>query len=155
MSEEANKQLVQRFLAEVVNTGDVQRIADFIGSGYVDHYAGDDAPTGPGVVVEHVHAVRATYPDLQVRVEQQFAEGEFVISRIVATGTHRGAWLGMSPTGKAVRIIGVNIDRVRKGRIVEHWGTANTLEALVESGILRPPLAPGPDSSSGHDRTDP
>jgi predicted ester cyclase len=148
MSAEANKQIVRRFIDEVVNTGDVSGVEDFIGPDYVDHYAGEDAPTGPGVMAEHIRAVRTTYPDLHVTIEQQFADGDFVISRVLARGTHRGTWLGLAPTGKRVRIAVVNIDRVRNGRIVEHWGMANTLEALVESGILRPPLAPTPET--GH-----
>jgi predicted ester cyclase len=146
MSAETNKELIRRFVDEVVNTGDVDRVANFIGPDYEDHYAGDDAPRGPRVMAEHIRAVRTTYPDLRLTIEQQFADGDFVISRVVATGTHRGTWLGMAPTGKQVRIAVVDIDRVRDGRIVEHWGVANTLEALVESGILRPPLAPGADS---------
>jgi predicted ester cyclase len=148
MSEDANKQVVRRFIDEVVNTGDVSRVEDFIGPDYVDHYAGEDAPTGPGVMAEHIRDVRATYPDLHVTIEQQFADGDVVISRVLATGTHQGSWLGMAPTGKRVRITVVNIDRVRDGRIIEHWGTANTLEALLECGILRPPLASVPRSET-------
>jgi predicted ester cyclase len=150
MSKEANKEVVRRFVDEVVNTGDVSRVEDFIGPDYVDHYAGEDAPAGPSIMAEHICAVRATYPDLHVTIEQQFADGDVVISRVRATGTHRGTWLGMAPTGRRVRIAVVNIDRVRNGRIVEHWGMANTLEALVESGILRPPLASTPISETGH-----
>jgi predicted ester cyclase len=146
MSADANKQLVRRFVDEVVNTGDVSLVESFIGPDYVDHYAGEAGPTGPGVMAEHIRAVRETYPDLHLTVEQQFVDGDFVITRVRARGTHRGTWLGMAPTGKPVQIAVVNIDRVRNGRIVEHWGTANTLEALVESGILRPPLASGPPS---------
>jgi predicted ester cyclase len=149
MHSAANKEVVRRFVAEVVNTGDVSRVEDFIGPDYVDHYAGEDAPIGPGIMAEHIRAVRATYPDLHVTIEQQFADGDFVISRVLASGTHQGTWLGLAPTGKRVRIAVVNIDRVRNGRIVEHWGMANTLEALVESGILRPPLAPTPPLETG------
>ena len=143
MVAEANKRLVRRFFVEVVNTGDVSRLSDFIGPTYVDHYAGSEVARGPGVVADHVRAVRDTYPDLHVDVEQQFADGDVVITRVVAAGTHQGTWLGMAPSGRRVRIAAVNIDRISDGRIVEHWGMANTLGALIESGILQPPLAPG------------
>ena len=42
----------------------------------------------------------------------------------------------MEPTNKTIRIDAVNIDRIRDGKIVEHWGAANTLEALLEIGAL-------------------
>lgn len=142
MNDHAGKALVSRFFAEVVNTGDVSGIAQFITPEYIDHYARPPANRGSAIVAEHVLAVRRTYPDLHVAVEAQFAEGPYVISRVTATGTHAGEWLGMRPTGRRVRIAAVNVDRVAGGRIVEHWGMANTLEALLEAGILTPPLSP-------------
>ena len=100
---EANKRLVQRFITEVVNTGNVDRVGDFFSPDYVDHYAEPGTARGPDVVGQHVRAVRRTYPDLHVTIEQQFAEGEFVVSRVTATGTHRGDWLGLVPSGKIGR----------------------------------------------------
>ena len=81
--------------------------------------------------------VRETYPDLHVEIEQQIAEGDWVVTRITARGTHSGSWLGMKPTGKAIEISGVNIDKVIDGRIVEHGGAANLLEPLLEIGAIR------------------
>jgi predicted ester cyclase len=51
-------------------------------------------------------------------VEQQIAEGEWVVSRVTARGTHEGVWLGMRPTGKMLEMTGVNVDRVVGGVIV-------------------------------------
>ena len=82
--------------------------------------------------------VRRTYPDLHVTIEQQIAEGDWVVTRITARGTHRGEWLRMKPTGKTVEITGVNIDRVVNDRIVEHGGAANLLEAFLEIGAVKP-----------------
>jgi predicted ester cyclase len=72
-----------------------------------------------------------------VTVGQQVAEGEWVVTRVTGRGTHLGAWLGMEPTGKAVEITEVNIDRVVDGRIVEHGGVADLLGALLAMGAIR------------------
>jgi predicted ester cyclase len=61
----------------------------------------------------------------------------WVVSRITARGTHQGTWLGMRPTGRIIEIVGVNIDKVVNGRIVEHGGAANLLEPLLEIGAVR------------------
>jgi predicted ester cyclase len=87
---------------------------------------------------QHVLGVRATYPDLHLTIERQIAEGEWVVTQITARGTHRGEWLGIAPTGLPVVITGVNVDRVVGGRIVEHGGAANMLDALLEIGAVRP-----------------
>ena len=137
MSTEANKLLVRRYIEEVVNTGDVENIATFISPGYVEVYNNTRYVLGLEGAKQHVRGVRAAYPDLQLRVEQQIAEGDWVVTRITARGTHRGTWLGMKPTGKTVAFTGVNIDRVVGGVIVEHGGAANLLEPLLEIGAIQ------------------
>lgn len=80
---------------------------------------------------------RRTYEDLHLTVEQQIAEGDWVVTRATARGTHRGEWLGIKPTGKTMEMTVVNIDKVVDGRIVEHGGAANLLEPLLEAGAIR------------------
>ena len=137
MSTDENKRLVRRYLEEIVNTGNVDGLADFISPDYGE--AGDKTGQSSGLegAKRHVLGVRQTYPDLHVTVEQQIAEGDWVVTRITARGTHSGAWLGIAPTGKKVEITGVNIDRVVGGRIVEHGGAANLLEPLLPIGAIR------------------
>ena len=137
MSEEENKLLVRRYLEEVVNTGNVSEIAEFISPDYIE--TDDKAGQSRGVegAKNHILGVRKTYPDLHLTVEQQIAEGDWVVTRIRARGTHRGMWLGMKPTGKAVEIVAVNIDKVVNGQIVEHGGAANMLETLLGIGAIQ------------------
>jgi predicted ester cyclase len=137
MSVEENKALVRRYTEEVVNTGDVDRIDEFISPDYIEVHENTVYPSSLKGAREHVLGVRRTYPDLHLTIEQQIAEGEWVVSRITARGTHLGAWLGMLPTGRPVTICGVNIDRVVGGRIVEHGGAANLLEAFLKIGAVR------------------
>ena len=135
--EEQNKLLVRRYIEEIVNTGDVTRLADFIASDYVEVYRNVRYPLGRDGARRHVLGVHDVYPDIQVTIEQQIAEGDWVVSRVTARGTHRGEWLGMKPTGKALEFTGVNIDKVVDGRIVEHGGAANMLEPLLQAGAIR------------------
>jgi predicted ester cyclase len=129
-----NKALVRRYLEEVVNTGNVDGIADFIAPDYIDR---NDQGRGIEGARQHVLGVRQTYPDLHVTVGQQIAEGEWVVTRVTGRGTHLGVWLGMRPSGKAVEITGVNIDRVVNGRIVEHGGVADLLGPLLAMGAIQ------------------
>ncbi len=137
MSEAENKLLVRRYIEEIVNTGDVTRLAEFIAPDYVEVYNNVRYPLGLEGARRHVLGGRAVYPDIHVTIEQQIAEGDWVVSRITARGTHRGAWLGMKPTGKVLEFTGVNIDKVVAGRIVEHGGAANMLEPVLQAGAIR------------------
>lgn len=142
MSTEENKRLVRRYLEEIVNTGDVDRLAEFISSDYTETNDETGQAKGLEAAKRHVLGVRQTYPDLKVTVEQQIAEGEWVVTRVTGRGTHLGLWLGMKPTGKTVEITAVNVDRIVDGRIVEHGGAGNTFEALLKIGAIQ---VVGPD----------
>jgi len=141
MSLSANKLLVRRFIEDVVSTGEVDAMADFVSADCVETDGKVRIVSGVEGMQDHVRGVRRTFPDLHVTVERQIAEGEWVVTQVTARGTHRGEWLGIRPTGRAVVITGVNVDRVVDGRIVEHGGAANMLDALLEIGAVRPVTA--------------
>lgn len=134
---EGNKSLVRRFYEEVVNTGKVDLIENFISPEYTEVHEGKRYATGIEGAKAHILGVRQTYPDLHIEIEQQIAEGEWVVSCITARGTHEGSWLGIAPTGKPLVFTGVNVDRVVGGRIVEHGGAANMLGPLLEIGAIK------------------
>ena len=138
MYEAENKRLVRRFIEEVINTGDVDRLRDFIAPDFRERNDRPGVIAGIEGCREHILAVRRTYPDLHLDIEEQIAEGEWVATLITMTGTHRGGWPpGAKPANQPVRIAGVNINRVRGGRIVEHGGAANELAAFLEIGLIR------------------
>lgn len=118
------KAIARRFIEEVVNTGALGRIPAFVGPFLVE------------TTIRHIQGVRSTYPDLVVTVGSQIAGGDIVVTRVTGTGTHRGGYLGIPPTGRTIVMEGVNIDRIADGKIVEHWGAANTLEALHAIGAF-------------------
>ncbi len=134
---EAVKRVARRFVEEVVNTGDVGRLAEFVSPGFRESNDPAGRVAGLEGMREHVLGVRRVYGDLHLTVEQQIAEGEWVATRITARGVHRGEWLGIRPTGKPVEFTGVNLDRVVDGRIVEHGGAANMFEGLLAIGAIR------------------
>jgi predicted ester cyclase len=137
MSVNDNKLLIRKYIEEVINTGNVDKMEEYVSEDYTEIFEGKRYPMGVDGAKEHILGVRQTYPDLTLTVERQIAEGEYVATSITARGTHRGVWLGIQPTGKVVTYTGVNIDRVVDGRIVEHGGAANLLGPLLEIGAVR------------------
>jgi len=49
-------------------------------------------------------------------------EGDYVVERFTASGTHRGEFMGGAPTNRTVAVPGINIFRFRDGKMVERWG---------------------------------
>jgi len=137
MGSSENRLLVRRYYEEVVSTGSVDRIPEFISPDYTEVHENRRYPLGIEGARQHLLGVRRTYPDLRLEVVRQIAEGDLVASEVIMRGTHRGEWLGMAPTGKSVVVTAVNIDRVAEGLIVEHGGAANLLSPLLEIGAIR------------------
>ena len=137
MSIDDNKNLIRRFIEDVINTGNVDELDEIISPNYVEVHRGTQHSIGIEGAKEHILGVRQTYPDLHLTIEQQIAEGEWVATCITARGTHEGSWLGIKPTGKAVEYTGVNINRIVNDRIVEHGGAAHLLEILLEIGAIQ------------------
>ncbi len=137
MSTEQNKQLVRDYYEQVFNTGDVERLAEFISPHYTEVYLNERHELGVDGALEHVLGVRKTYEGLHLTIDQQIAEGQWVVTCVTMRGTHAGEWIGMAPTGKEVEMTAVNIDRVVEGRIVEHGGAANMLAPLLSIGAVK------------------
>ena len=131
-----NKKIIRRFIEEVENTGDISKIHEFISEDYVEVHDGKRYEIGIQGAIDHVLGVRKVYPDLRLTIELQVSEGEWVVTAYSVTGTFKEEWFGMKPTGKPITYTGVNIDRVRDGKIIEHGGAANLLNPLLDAGVI-------------------
>ncbi len=63
--------------------------------------------------------------DVAFEVADMASEADKVWARVVATGTQRGEWFGIPPTGRATKIEVFDICRIAGGQITEHWGLAD------------------------------
>ncbi len=136
MSTEENKALVRRLFEEVWNTGDLARAGDFVADNYVSHSAIPGLPPGREGFRQIVDLYHRAFPDLQFTIEDLIAEGDKVVARLTARGTHQGAVGGTVPTGKQATWTAVHIYRLADGRAVERWGEADFLGLLQQVGEI-------------------
>jgi predicted ester cyclase len=134
MSEAESKSLARRLLEEVVNTGAVERLPEFLASDCTNPYTGVQ---GLAWFREHVLTFHRCYPNLVVTVDGQVAEDDMVVTWWTMRGTHSGEYGGVQPTHKPIVLHGVNIQKFRNGRIVEQFGGSDSLEALMELGVVQ------------------
>lgn len=69
---------------------------------------------------------RTAFPDWQQDIVELVAEGPTVVARFRCTGTHRGPWQGLAPTGRTMRIDEVYFFRIEDDRIARIWGLEDT-----------------------------
>ena len=82
---------------------------------------------------------RTAFPDLHLTVEDMIAEGDMVVSRLKARGTHRGDLMGIAPTGKQATVDAIDITRVAGGQLVERWGIIDMLGMMQQIGVIPVP----------------
>lgn len=75
------------------------------------------------------------FPDLLVTVRDQIAEGEKVVTRWTAIGSHLGPFMDIPPTGKQVTIKAIHIHRIDNGRIAALWEEIDMLGFFQQLGI--------------------
>jgi steroid delta-isomerase-like uncharacterized protein len=79
------------------------------------------------------------FPDLKINIDELVGEGDKVVWRITASGTHDGPFQGVPATGKPVTFGGQYTFRFEDGKIVERWSTLDRLSLLVQIGAVSLP----------------
>lgn len=133
-----NSERIRYFYEVVVSNHRLEELPAFISAKCVVREGTDAIPIGVDGMRQHLIAVRNTYPDYTMKIIRQFADGDYVISEFIMTGTHQGNFLGITPTNKVISITGVDIDKVVDGKIAEHGGAANTFDAFWEHRLIKP-----------------
>ena len=139
MAEAQNKTIARRFNEEVWGTGDQATLEELLDPDFVDHDALPGQAPGREGHKQTLAAFHSAFPDLNVTTEDIVTEGEKVVSRWSARGTHHGELLGIAPTGNGVTIKGIDVLRVEEGRIVERWSQINSLEMMQQLGAVPTP----------------
>jgi steroid delta-isomerase-like uncharacterized protein len=142
MSEE-NKALVCEFFTEVINAGNMASADEFVTTDYVEHQQLPGAEGRQGIegARAFLSMMHSAFLDVHFDIEDLVAEGDRVVARVTVSGTHQGELIGLAPTGKRVRTPGIEVFRVERGKMAEHWAVFDALGMLRQLG-LQP--VPGP-----------
>ncbi|MER6401122.1 ester cyclase [Kitasatospora sp. NPDC001603] len=134
-----NREIVRDFIDALFTQGDLAAVDEYLAEDFLNH----DPPVGTDTSREGMRAAavlfRGAFPDWHAMPDFLVAEGDMVVEHFSASGTQRGEIFGAPPTGRTVTLRGINIFRLREGRIVERWGRLDELGLLRQLGLV-----PGP-----------
>jgi steroid delta-isomerase-like uncharacterized protein len=138
---DANKALIARYIEAIDanDSSDWSVLDDFIAENVVVH-----SPLLPGCTPDREGIKQAAEIFRQAtpgrhEIQTQVAEGDLVVSHIVARGVHAGELLGIPATGREIETEGIAMHRIADGKIVEHWQVSDVARVLQQVGAL-----PGP-----------
>jgi predicted ester cyclase len=135
------KALASRIPLEVENQGKLEVLDEVLAPDFIDHAARPGSPPGGEGVKAYIVALLRAFPDLNISINRQIAEGDLVVTHGTYSGTMTGEFAGMPPSGKQMISDGIHIVRVRDGKLVEHWAVVDELGMLQQLGFIEVPSA--------------
>ncbi len=134
-----NKAVARRLFEEILTEGNLDAIEEVFAADYHDHDPANEEDTrGHDGVRREISGYRAAFPDLQVTVEDQLADGDLTATRWTTRGTHRAALGDLAATGKSFSMTGITIHRFRSGAICEGWWNWDAMGMMQQLGALLP-----------------
>jgi steroid delta-isomerase-like uncharacterized protein len=134
-----NKAIVRDFIDGLFTKGDLGAVDEYLADDFVHH----DPPFGASADREGMRGAgamfRAAFPDWHSDLHLLVGEGDIVAEHFTASGTHQGEVMGVPGTGRTIELSGINIFRIKDGRIVERWGRLDDLGFLQQLGVAQRP----------------
>ena len=140
---EENKALVRRAYEDGMNNRDFAIVDEVFAADYVGHFPGQPPSEGVELLKATLRSFFEAFPDLVFTVDDQVAEGDKVVTRWSAVGTHGGPWHGfpprehgIAPSGRKVHFAATDIYVIGDGKILEEWNTLEQLAVLEQIGAV-------------------
>ena len=137
MSLEENKAIVNRSTEGVWNKRNIALIDEL----YADNFVFHDPVQANGDLEyfkQYANGVYTGIPDLHIATDDLIAEGDQVVKRWTARGTHKGDFMGVPATGNRIEVTGIEIFRIADGKIAEIWANMDSLGLMQQIGVIPP-----------------
>ena len=130
---------MRRFVEEAINRRNLDALHELVAENFIEQVPFPGQGPGRDGLRYALGMFLSAFPDIQWIVDEQIAEGEKVVSRFTWTGTRRGEFLGIPPTGKRVKVWGVVMDVVRDGMLSESRIIMDTMGLLQQLDAIPAP----------------
>ena len=139
METDDNKALIRRFYEEI-DAGNIDAMDELVAEDYLDHNPPFPGMPGGREGLKAAFRIFWTATPGRHEIEDQIAEGDKVVTRLTAYGTHEAELPGPLPaTGAKLREAAVAVHRIEQGRIVEHWSSRDDLALMEQLGVIQLP----------------
>lgn len=134
-----NKALARSNFEDLWNKRDLGKLEQNVAADYIHHEETFQGQETRGIEAwkQMMNMYLTVFPDLHFTIEDMVAEGDRVVVRWTARGTHKAELMGIPPTGKKVVVTGISIDRIAGGKTAETWENWDTLGLLRQLGAVQ------------------
>jgi len=137
-AQEQNKKIIQRYYSEVWNQGKLDVLDVLLDQQYINHTPSvPGPPPGPKGLKPIVAAIRKAFPDLHYEIKDIIVNDSMAVARVVMTGTQLDSLFDLPPTGKKISVNQINIEKIRNGKVIEHWRVTDELSLMRQLGFVK------------------
>lgn len=139
--ETANKEVVRRMYQEIFNNGDVNFIDALIASDITIYDPVMGNMHGIEAFRQFFTVFRTAFTQQNTTVEALIGEDDLVAALHTHNGVNTGSFMGMPPTGHTVKVPGLELFRIRDGKIVELWRHDDDAGLMRQLGLVLVPAS--------------
>lgn len=133
-----NETIIRRYYNEVWNAGKLNVLDELLAKEYINHTPSTPhPPKGPEGLKPIVAAIRQAFPDLHYEIKDVIVNDTMAVARVIMTGTQTNSLFGLAPSGKKVSVNQITIEKIIKGKIVEHWRVTDELTLMKQLGFVQ------------------
>jgi len=134
-----NKSVIKRYVEEFKNKANIDIVDEMFTPNFRHHMKDPRLPQGREGIKTLGRAVFTAFPDVEARIEDLIAEGDRVVERTSAGGTHKGEFNGVPATERKVNWTEIHVYRLERHKIAELWSEIDLLGMLTQIGAVPPP----------------
>ncbi len=126
-----------RRIYDLISSGDLDGFGAFLADGFVEHEELPGLPQDREGVLAFFRTLRTAFPDMRMNPDDVLVDGDRAVARVTTTGTQRGEFMGIPPTGRRIDVQVIDIMRFgADGLVAEHWGVFDALKMMQQLGAI-------------------
>lgn len=134
-STERNKELARTYATEIWEEGNLDLVDELFAKDQVFQDPISSGEEKREDFKEFIRSYRSAFPNLQYEIEGILADEDTVAFWGRSSGTHKGEFMGVEPTGNEFDVMGINVLRIEDGKVVERWAYVNIFAMLQQLDI--------------------
>ena len=134
-----SQSVLQRIFDKAFNQGNLAAVDELVAPDGISHQLSWGTPANRMGLKQLIAMLRTAFPDLLCTIEDEIIEGDKIAAHWTMRGTHKGLFLGNSPTNKPILVQGLIYARIENNQIIENWTMIDQMGVLQQLGLVPPP----------------
>ena len=139
MSTVHGKSIIHRIFDQAFNQGNLAIVDELVAPNGISHHLSWGTPANRIGLKQLIAMFRTAFPDLHCTLEDEIIQADKVAAHLTIRGTHKGLFLGNSPTSKPISVKGLIYARIENDQVIENYILIDQMGMLQHLGLVPPP----------------